>query len=254
MFDLDDTLLWDKKSVQDAFNLTCTYAEKEKGVDKKKLEEHVRSHARELYASYDTYEFTKMIGINPFEGLWATFEDEGAEFERLHQIAPTYQKEAWHRGLQEVGVDNEYFAGKLANAFRENRKQTAYVFSDAIDILEKLKPNYYLLLLTNGSPNLQNVKLDLSRELVPYFDHILISGDFGVGKPDTSIFHHALNLLDVHTANAMMVGDNLHTDIIGANSAGVSSVWLNRFGQKNDTGIRPKYQIKSLKELVLLIK
>ena len=35
-----------------------------------------------IYETYETYEFTKMIGINPFEGLWGTFDDAGKAFRR----------------------------------------------------------------------------------------------------------------------------------------------------------------------------
>ncbi|MGM9921133.1 MAG: HAD family hydrolase, partial [Bhargavaea sp.] len=72
IFDLDDTILWDKKSIQTAFDRTCEFAAEKAKVDPKQLEEKVRESARELYASYDTYEFTQMIGINPFEGLWGS--------------------------------------------------------------------------------------------------------------------------------------------------------------------------------------
>ncbi len=253
MFDLDDTLLWDKKSVQDAFDLTCQKANQAKGVDAKSLEDSVRKHARNLYASYETYEFTKKIGINPFEGLWATFDDKGSSFENLKEIAPHYQKESWNQGLRDFGIEDENYANQLANAFRENRKQTACVFSDAIEVLEKLQKKLPLLLLTNGSPSLQNLKLDLSPELVPYFEHIIISGDVGVGKPDTVIFNLALSTLELRSQDVLMVGDNLHTDIIGANHQGIPSVWLNRFNQNNETDIQPTYEIKSLDELLTLI-
>ncbi|BAC14583.1 HAD family hydrolase [Oceanobacillus iheyensis] len=253
MLDLDDTLLWDKKSVQDAFDLTCQKAKQDIGVDAKSLENSVRKHARNLYASYETYEFTKKIGINPFEGLWASFNDTGSEFKKLKEIAPLYQKEAWNQGLRDLGIENENFAKQLANAFRENRKRTACVFSDTIKVLEKLYTKVPLLLLTNGSPSLQNLKLELSPELVPYFEHIIISGDVGVGKPDTVIFDVALSKLNVSSEDVLMVGDNLHTDIIGANRHGIHSVWLNRFNQTNETDIQPAYEIKSLDELVTLV-
>ncbi|MFS0750683.1 HAD family hydrolase [Oceanobacillus sp. 1P07AA] len=254
IFDLDDTLLWDKKSVQDAFNITCDAANREKNIDPKKLENSVKKHARRLYASYDTYEFTKKIGINPFEGLWATFDDKGIDFEKLKEIAPLYQKDAWNQGLQEVGIKDENYASQLANAFRENRKRTACIFSDAIEVLEKLYTKLPLVLLTNGSPSLQNLKLELSPELVPYFEHIIISGGVGVGKPDTEIFDLALSRLELLSEDVLMVGDNLHTDIIGANRQGIPSVWLNRFDLKNDTDIQPVYEIKSLDELLKLVE
>ncbi|MCG2953054.1 HAD-IA family hydrolase, partial [Escherichia coli] len=75
-------------------------------------------------------------------------------------------------------------------------------------------------LLTNGSPQLQNIKLEITPEIVPYFDEIVISGAFGRGKPDPSIFDHALSLLNLSKDEVIMVGDNLMTDILGASRAG----------------------------------
>ena len=51
-FDLDDTLLWDQKSVKEAFVATCKVAEEKYGVDHNILEEAVRKEARELYSSF----------------------------------------------------------------------------------------------------------------------------------------------------------------------------------------------------------
>src|SRR5699024_11724514 len=72
-----------------------------------------------------------------------------------------------------------------------------YLYNETIEVLEKLKGKYELLMLTNGSPDLQQMKLSLSPELAPYFKHIVISGDFGKGKPSQEIFKYALSLLDV---------------------------------------------------------
>ena len=91
-----------------------------------------------------------------------------------------------------------------------------------------LKVKYKLVLLTNGSPSLQQTKLEITPEIAPYFDHIIISGAFGKGKPDPSIFHHALAQCDVTAEEALMVGDNLMTDILGASRVGIPSVWINR--------------------------
>ncbi|WP_080873126.1 HAD family hydrolase [Oceanobacillus timonensis] len=249
-FDLDDTLLWDKKSVQHAFDFTCQLAEKEAGIDPKKLEENVRQRARKLYASYPTYPFTQKIGINPFEGLWATFEnDPGEGFAKLREIAPEYQKTTWQEGLKDTGMDDPELAKQLAQAFRDYRIKSPFLFADAIAVLAELKKNYRLALITNGSPSLQQLKLQISPELAPYFEEIFISGDIGTGKPDPEIFHYCLQKLEIHPEDAVMVGDNLHTDIIGANRTGIDSVWLNRFETEKDPAIEPRYEIKSLEEL-----
>ncbi|MFC2947073.1 HAD family hydrolase [Virgibacillus sediminis] len=253
MFDLDDTLLWDEKSIKEAFKATCRLAEEKYAVDPAALENHVRKEARDLYASYETYEFTKMIGINPFEGLWGTFPDEGEDFAKLKEIAPAYQQEAWLRGLKESGIDDEEFGRELASAFPEQRKKHAYVYDDTFTVLDKLQGKYNLLLLTNGSPDLQQIKLDITPELVPYFDEILVSGAFGKGKPAAEIFEHALDLLKADREEVLMVGDNLMTDILGANRTGIDSVWVNRKG-KTAEEVVPTYEISKLEELLPLLE
>ncbi|MCA0966789.1 HAD family hydrolase [Priestia flexa] len=247
-FDLDDTLLWDKKSVAEAFRATCEYASEKYDVDPIELEAAVREAASSLYATYETYEFTKMIGINPFEGLWGDFHDEHENFQKMKQIVPIYRKNAWTQGLKSLGIDDEAFGAELAERFPKERRRNPFVYEDTFDVLNELQSNYKLLLLTNGSPQLQNIKLEITPEIVPYFDEIVISGAFGRGKPDPSIFDHALSLLNLSKDEVIMVGDNLMTDILGASRAGIRSVWVNRDDKKADKVV-PFHEIKRLSEL-----
>ncbi|QKY68361.1 HAD family hydrolase [Lentibacillus sp. CBA3610] len=253
MFDLDDTLIWDEKSVDEAFAATCLLAAQKSDVRPDLLEEKIRKNAQELFATYDTYEFTEMIGISPFEGLWADFDDEGKSFERLRAIAPEYRKQAWTRSLKEAGVDDPELAIELAEKFQAERNKSQFVYEETFDVLDTLSDNYRLLMLTNGSPDLQQTKLNITPELTPYFDQIVISGAFGKGKPDPSIFEHALMLLSARKDEALMVGDNPNSDILGASRAGVSSVWINHHNVEAHD-ISPTYEISRLKELLNVLK
>lgn len=253
-FDLDDTLLWDEKSVKDAFVVTCKLAEVKYNLDPETLEQAVRKAARHLYESYDTYSFTQMIGINPFEGLWGDFQDEGAEFQALSHIVPTYRKAAWTNGLLALGVDDSAFGAKLAEYFPKARKSHPNVYEDTFPLLDEVKGKYKLLLLTNGSPQLQNIKLTITPELVPYFDEIIISGDFGRGKPDVTLFEHALNKIGARKDEVLMIGDNLKTDILGASRIGMKSVWINRHHKQKDIDVTPTYEIDHLDQLKGILK
>lgn len=253
-FDLDDTLLWDKKSVALAFAKTCKLAGEISGKDCSGLEEAVRNEASELYAGYATYPYTKMIGINPFEGLWGTFDDEGDDFQQMKALISDYQRDAWTRGLKKIGIDDPALGRKLAAYFPEARKQSPVLYEESLEILDQLKGRYQLLLLTNGSPSLQNTKLEITPEIVPYFDHIVISGAFGRGKPDPAIFQHALSKFGLQPDDALMVGDNLLTDIIGAEKAGIRSVWINREAKVPHETIIPTYEIKHLQELLPILE
>lgn len=255
IFDLDDTLLWDDRSVKEAFEVTCQAAADAAGVDPVKLLEAVRQEARALYESYETFPFTKMIGINPFEGLWADFrEGEQAEFRKLEELAPSYRKEAWTRGLRALGVEDEVLGAKLAEQFPAERRLRPIVYDETFQVLDALKGKYKLLLLTNGSPDLQREKLTGVPELVPYFDHIIISGEFGQGKPAAPIFHHALERLGIEPEHGIMVGDKLTTDILGANTIGMTSVWVNRHGAVRTDEIIPTYEISHLEQLLQILE
>ncbi|WP_284035899.1 HAD family hydrolase [Neobacillus sp. 114] len=253
-FDLDDTLLWDQKSVKEAFVATCKVAEERYGlVDSDQLEEAVREAARNLYSSYEFYPFTQMIGINPFEGLWGNFLDDQDDFRKMKDTVPGYRKDAWTAGLKALGVDDPEFGQELAERFPAERRKLPFLYEETFKTLDTLKGKYKLLLLTNGSPDLQNTKLTITPELVPYFDQIVISGDFGRGKPDPTIFEHALSRLSLQKDEVIMVGDNLMTDILGANRAGIKSVWINRHNKERNEVI-PTFEIHQLEELFTILE
>ncbi|MDQ1145650.1 putative hydrolase of the HAD superfamily [Bacillus sp. SORGH_AS 510] len=252
-FDLDDTLLWDQKSVKEAFAATCRLAVERYAISADQLEEAVREAARNLYSSYETFPFTQMIGINPFEGLWGDFLDDTEEFKKMKEIVPTYRKDAWTLGLSAMGIDDSELGVELAERFPLERRNHPFVYDETFKILDGLKGNFQLLLLTNGSPDLQNAKLAITPELIPYFDHIVISGDFGRGKPDPSIFEHALSRMSLKKDEVLMVGDNLMTDILGANRAGIKTVWINRHDKQRNEVI-PTFEIKHLEELYPILE
>ncbi|HEX7056455.1 MAG TPA: HAD family hydrolase [Bacilli bacterium] len=255
LFDLDDTLLWDERSVSEAFAATCLKAQQAKAVDPGRLEEAVRKEARELYESFETFPFTKQIGINPYEALWATFSGGSDEnFYLLRRFAPHYRREAWRRGLQAVGVSDPKLAAELAELFPRERRNRPYVFDETFPVLNQLAGTYKLLLLTNGAPDLQEEKIRSIPGLAQYFDHIVISGNFGQGKPAQAIFLHALELLGIAADEGIMVGDKLTTDILGANSVGLKSVWINRRNSVRSDDIIPAFEIDSLLKLADILE
>lgn len=249
MFDLDDTLLWDAKCVDESFQATCQIAAKSYDIDPAKLEKSVKEQAVLLYRSFPTYDFTRNIGINPFEGLWGNFNDSDPRFSELRDIVPQYRKDAWINGLKSIGIDDHELGVKLADQFPRERRSRSIVYFDTYSTLEALKGKYRLLLLTNGSPELQKEKLSAEPKLASYFDHILISGSFGEGKPAKPLFMHALALLESKPEETVMIGDKLTTDVLGALNSDVHSVWLNRTNHESNDQIVPMFEINELQEI-----
>ncbi|HLR60075.1 MAG TPA: HAD family hydrolase [Pseudogracilibacillus sp.] len=253
MFDLDDTLLWDEKSIEKAFEATCEIAVQKYNIDPKELERNVRSVAESIYPKYDTYEFVKNIGIGTFESFWGEFTDKGKDFEKLRDMQADYRETAWIEGLKALDIDDKELAIELAETFPKERRQHIYLYEETLDVLKQLKDNYKLLMLTNGAPSLQHEKLSLSPELAPYFDYLVISGEFGEGKPEPAIFEYSINLLEVNKNETIMVGNNPHSDILGATRTGIDSIWINHHNEKIEE-VTPTYEVKRLKDIISIIK
>ena len=105
-----------------------------------------------------------------------------------------------------------------------------------------------LALITNGASCLQREKLTAAG-LDDYFDVVVISGEFGVGKPERSIFEHTLSLLGSDREHAVVVGDSLARDVDGAIAAGLSTVWVNRSGRSRPEDRPGLVEITTLSDL-----
>ncbi|GAB3608472.1 HAD family hydrolase [Humibacter ginsengiterrae] len=106
------------------------------------------------------------------------------------------------------------------------------LFDDALPCLDSLRarlPGVRLGIVTNGELDYQLRKID-AIGIRDRFDAIVASGDVGITKPDVRIFQLACTRLEVEPEQAAYVGDRLGTDAIGAARAGLTGVWIDRYG------------------------
>lgn len=248
LFDLDDTLVADDASTQAAFLAACTLASRQYGVDPGALTRAVRRHARRLWRESPTIAYCRAIGISSSEGLRARFLGvDDPSLAALRDWAPTYRRLAWTVALGECGVADAQLALELAEAFATERRRRNEVFADVLPVLDSLQGAFKLGLVTNGSPDLQREKVAASG-LERYFDVVIVSGEVGAGKPDARPFLLALEELGVSPAQAVMVGDSLERDVIGAQRVELRAVWLNRTGL-TAANTRPDVEISELLQL-----
>jgi putative hydrolase of the HAD superfamily len=99
---------------------------------------------------------------------------------------------------------------------------------DVPDCLDALRPAR-IGVITNGDRSFQDAKI-AALGLGRWVEKVIASGEVGVAKPDPRIFLIACETLGVAAADAVYVGDRLHTDAIGAARAGLRGVWLDRRG------------------------
>ena len=137
--------------------------------------------------------------------------------------------------FRSLGLDRPALIGPMADAFAEARADALRLFPEAIDVLRGLRGlSIRLALITNGESGEQRAKIDRFG-LAPYFDCILVEGEFGVGKPDARVYRHVLEQLGVGPTDASMVGDNLEWDVWGAQQVEVRGIWRDVAG----TGLPP---------------
>lgn len=252
IFDFDETLGQERACDDAAFLAVCEIARQKYGIYAENLHQAVRRYARKLWRAASTLDYCRDIGISSWEGLYGDFNGDNPNLRILQQWTPRYRQESWLLALQQYGVQDLDFADELAHRFANERVHRHANYPDAEQLLQDLKPNYRLAMLTNGAPGIQSAKINGSG-LARYFDFIIISGDVGIGKPDPRIFKHTLDRLDVSAGSAIMVGDSLERDIKGAQAAGIRAVWINRNSDTPPEDITPDEIITELSELRTVI-
>lgn len=146
--------------------------------------------------------------------LCGELDFQGQRRARLREILPG------HRTRADSDAD-DIFAAYLKR-YEENWR----LHTDVAECLRALD-GFSLGIISNGDSTQQRQKLT-TLAIDAHFDHVLISGDIGVAKPDARIFHAACEQAGRHPHDCLYVGDNPEVDARGAAKAGLASVWLDR--------------------------
>ena len=153
--------------------------------------------------------------------------------------------------LDELGVRADPEA--VCQRYEEQLAQGHFFVPGALDLLEALHTRYALYLATNGTPEVQNSRIQ-SAGIARYFRNIFISEQLGAYKPSPAFFQACFRAIpDFDPAEALMVGDSLTSDIRGGSNAGLRTVWFNPHGKEPRPDIRPSYTIHALSELLPLL-
>ena len=161
------------------------------------------------------------------------------------------RREIVRLAFSRLNVDAPSLADKIADAYSADREETASLVPDAIATLEYLRGRgIRLALITNGGAEMQRAKIQRFG-LEPFFDSILIEGEFGFGKPDIRLFTHTLERLKTRAEDAWMVGDDLERDISPCRALGIYSVWVDGKGRglPSSAQSHPDLIIKNISEV-----
>ena len=151
----------------------------------------------------------------------------------------------------QLGVDLDPYA---TQSYYEKRlsREGSYI-EGAETLLTELKKEYRLYAVSNGNLAVQDGRI-AATGIDRYLDGIFISERVGADKPSRVFFDHVFATIGGERCETVIVGDSLTSDILGGINAGIHTVYYNREGKSNCTGILPEYEIGALSELAHLIK
>ncbi len=179
---------------------------------------------QEIYNDYELNQY-----YDSFESFYDVY------MAKNHQLWEQYAKgeitkdflslERFLYPLRIVGNENVELAKKLGEDFLYRTTMQTNLVDGAIEMLEYLKvKGHTLSIISNGFVEVQYTKLRRSG-LLPYFTNVFLSEEVGYQKPDIRFFQIVLEKLNVSPAECLVIGDNLQTDIQGAQNANIRAVF-----------------------------
>ena len=220
IFDLDHTL-WD-------YDTNCAEA------------------LQELYLKHEL----KEKGVESFQNFLEVFVDMNTQMwdqfdlGLIQRDVIRYQR--FHRILTAVGVDDYKLSLEMSSDYVRLSPTKKNLLPNAKEILDYLKGRYQMIIITNGFEEIQSVKLS-SSGISDYFENVITSETVGHKKPAREIFDYALKGRAHENHEVLMIGDNLNTDIKGANNAGIHSAYFNPLRKPHNH--TTTYEIADLIEL-----
>ncbi len=130
---------------------------------------------------------------------------------------------------------------KLLKRFKQVLEEATFVlYDDVLPTVKALKQRGLILGL------ISNIYLGRAG-LGPYLDFVVTPKEAGAGKPEPPIFLLALDKAGVNASEAVYIGDQYQTDVVGARGVGITPILIDRYDLLPEVSDCPR--IHSLAEL-----
>jgi putative hydrolase of the HAD superfamily len=142
----------------------------------------------------------------------------------------------------------ESLVREMNDFYLKTLAQQKHLVEGAFEVLDYLKENYELGILTNGFKNTQITKMK-SSQIIDYFNILVSSDDVGVPKPDEKIFEYAVIVAKKSKEEILYIGDDLENDILPALKYGMKAIWFKNHQNKTESTENGILSINKLVEL-----
>lgn len=145
--------------------------------------------------------------------------------------------------LRETGLSGD--PEEINRLYFENLGQGGALLPGALELVRDLAQRYQLYIVTNGNAATQKPRLAHSG-LMDYVKEYFVSEDAGATKPDKRYFDYVFaRIPGFSKESALLIGDSPTSDMLGAQNAGVDSLWYNPKGEPLPEGMAVTYQAES---------
>lgn len=194
----------------------------------------------------------KIASAQQFHDAYMGYNERLWELYRQGEVDKAFlKKERFRLPLHDFGVDDESLAYEIGEHYTYWSPRLVALVPHAIELLEHLRPDNGIHLITNGFAEVQNVKIKESG-IDRYIDTMTVSEEIGIKKPDPRIFMYALEKACANAKDSLMVGDDLQVDVLPAKAVGMRQCFFNRKGISHNEDI--DMEIKDLAELMFYNK
>lgn len=211
---------------------------------------------REMYEAMNLNE--KLYSEEKFYGsYWKANIELWGQYGRGEIDRAFLMVERFRRPLAEAANDShgwltKDYCLKVSDKFLELCSDKPGVVEGAHELMDYLKSRGYRLhICSNGFHEVQYKKLRACG-LFDYFDTIILSEDAGANKPSRAFFDYAFSKTGANPDTTLMIGDNYHSDIIGAIDYGLDTILYMRW-DAIDMPKLPKYQVAKLTDIMKLL-
>lgn len=194
-------------------------------------------------------------GVASAKSLYLSFERANREAWDLYHLNLIGKEELrisrFIRTLAENGIpDHPELAEMMAQFYLAVCPTKPHLFEGSIEILDHLVSKYPLHLISNGFAETTEMKVKGS-DITKYFKTVITPTHSGYKKPEKEMFLYALDLANCKPEQAIMIGDDLHADILGAKNAGIDQVYFNPNKKSHDLNVT--FEISKLEELKVIL-
>lgn len=209
-----------------------------------------------VYVDEDIYykgkrEVAEITGVDPddFISAWRSTSEDAL----IGKLKDPFQRA--NEALKRMGISDRNISAKIAIYDIETLQRCVSFYDGATETLSFLREKgFNLALLSNATATTAFILAPL--HLRDRFDHLILSYEIGIKKPDPKFFQIALERTGATSEESLFIGDGANKELDAAKEVGIETIRINHpnkahtFMDKNNLSSSDHYEVASFTELL----